>query len=400
MRELNKNRDPDVYYDYDQVMALDEESYGKFFEKCKVSRFLPVVKDNGRRTALLRNRSNLIMKGEDYDKVSVSRLVLRVYDSTKGYNIIRFVGKTSMYLLESWMEYIGEISEDFIPLKVPGKGANFLTKSGEFLCEDWFEEVDSFREGIAKVKVSNGWTFIDEKGLKVTEETFLETGTFQDMGTDSFTWVRTEGGFLNLITRTGRLILPEEGVDEIGNIQGNYFPIRKGDKYNFVGIDEKILCEEWYDQVRDMNPNTNFASIWKAEKGWNVIDERGVPISPTWFDKEPSTRELLPRVFHRYKVGYLYRTGELVGNQWFDSLSYLGKVLTGRVEGRGWNFVDVDTGEFTSPFWFTSVSPPKDSVRKVYKEGMGWNFVDKNGKLLFDVWTSKDTNVVQHIKLK
>lgn len=96
--------------------------------------------------------------------------------------------------------------------------------------------------------------------------------------------------------------------------------IKNGEKYAFLNDNMENAFDEWYDYAESFSEG--YAPIYIKDKGFNVIDTNGIPISDIWYAKLNRINDCLWEVGRKkrekYKWNIMNKYGSLVLNRWAD----------------------------------------------------------------------------------
>ena len=140
------------------------------------------------------------------------------------------------------------------------------------------------------------------------------------------------------------------GFDNIYSFNKNGIAtVELNDKYNFIGVNGKLVSQQWFDYVYNFNKN-GIAQVMLNNK-WNFIDVNG----------------------------------NLLSQQWFDNVYEFNENGIATVElNNKWNFIDVN-GNLLSKHWFNDIDEFENGIAIVELNNK-YNLIDVNGKLVSQKW--------------
>lgn len=229
-----------------------------------------------------------------------------------------------------------------------------------------FENVQSLLDNL-----SNGQTIDDIFDGNTRDIDSLEHKTYER----NFTIVKLFDK-VNVVDENNKLLF-DEWLDEFSEQQGLFVRIRKGTRWNFLGIDGKPLSAQWFDEVKEFN----MPYYWRYRDGKSCV----APVMMYINGEE--------------KWNCLNQDGEVISEEWFDEVEYPDKwvrIIPVRKgpkrgfwdkgnDGSVWNYINYQ-GELLSEQWFDNVEFEWHcDFARVYRKHKV-NFIDKKGKLLSEQW--------------
>ncbi|MCR4932544.1 MAG: WG repeat-containing protein [Bacteroidales bacterium] len=193
----------------------------------------------------------------------------------------------------------------------------YIDKNGDVKIE-WKISSDrsciayNFSEGLAQVKDSKGWGFIDKNGRLVIPCQWESAGGFSD----GLASVRDNNDNYGYIDKSGRLVIPciwkkgwasfNEGLAYVGDNNG---------KYGFIDKSGRIIIPCQYGRAKDFSEG--LAAVYDTEKkGYGYIDKNGRIVIPCqWkeaYDFGACGEGYARVVDSRGKYAYIDRTGSVV----------------------------------------------------------------------------------------
>ena len=212
---------------------------------------------------------------------------------------------------------------------------------------DW-EEARPFRNGLAAVRQSGKWGFVDRDGRLCIPFRFKAVCDFSENG---FAIAQEEGGLHGIIDRHGDWAVEPRYL----------FFSPSGISHNSVGA---------------VNPKT---------KRFRIIDCSGRPLFLREFDSADSFSEGLACVSENGKYGFIDRNGSFVIFPQFDDALPFSEGLAAVKSGDRWGYVNAD-GMLAIGFWFVTAGNFEHGVARANlktSNGTALVLVDSSGHFLF-----------------
>ena len=160
------------------------------------------------------------------------------------------------------VEKLGFIYDDIFPL-YDGKDWTFYNLDGKKIAGG-FDDVSSMGNGIAAVKEKDKWHLIDEKGKKVTDDTFEDARPFNGEG---YAAVRIDGKW-GFIDKDGKVVIKPEYV-EARSFSNGFAAVRRATGWGFINEDNDVVIECKFDDAKDFNDHgCVFVAI---DDKWNYL---------------------------------------------------------------------------------------------------------------------------------
>ncbi len=125
-------------------------------------------------------------------------------------------------------EYFEDFSEG-LAMFYQNNGYGFIDKKGKVIIEPVFYSVDSFKDGVARVRnEKNLYGFIDKMGTMVLDYRYSVVSNFEN----GYARFGRPGGLLGLISKKGEVVLEEKFL-YIGDVEDNKMVVRvrEGEDY-------------------------------------------------------------------------------------------------------------------------------------------------------------------------
>lgn len=231
--------------------------------------------------------------------------------------------------------------------------AGYIDETGAMIIQPQYDEAFHFSDGLAKVKVGDMYSFIDQQGEQIKVTDIDKNGIVKT----EITLYGTCGSFWNDLA--------------VVNIDG---------KWGFIDPTGRIVIAPKYDAVIDFYEG--LAAV-KIKGKWGYIDKSGEMVIKPKFMGAGSFHEGLAWVNTEYQVGFIDRTGKLV-IQPSTRLPLLGfHNGLAAVESNGkWGYID-KTGKWVIKIQYDDAREFYTDLAAVELDGK-WGYIDKTGKLVIE----------------
>ena len=174
-------------------------------------------------------------------------------------------------------------------------------------------------------------------------------------------------------------------------VGGNFYQVFKpNNKWNdlIAEVKERLSSGEdpndIFDEVDDFH--NGFAIVELNEKV-NLLNANGQIIFNQWYDSIGYFKNGFARVDIRGKGdNFINAEGKYLFNQWYH---WVGEFYEGfariMIKDKNWNFINREE-QFLTNQWYDNVDDFKNGFGKVYIEGKGWNLINAEGQLLSNQW--------------
>jgi serine/threonine-protein kinase len=194
-----------------------------------------------------------------------------------------------------------------------GAKYGYIDATGKIAIEPQFDKAGGFTEGLAKVKIGDRSTLINEAG----EILFDEVSSF----CEGLARVRV-GAKYGYIHKSGQLAI-QPGFDQAWHFSEELAVVKIGDQYGYIDKSGQIICQPHFDQAWSFSDGL---AVVRIGDRFSYIDKTGQVITE-FFNEVKSFCEGLAAVNLGDKWGYIDKTGNLVIEPLF---SYAGNFSQGR----------------------------------------------------------------------
>ena len=172
-----------------------------------------------------------------------------------------------------------------------------------------------------------------------------------------------------------------EVFDEASSFSEGHAVVRKGNKFNHIGTDGKLLSEEWWDYTYSFCEG--YALVEKGDK-YNHIGTDGKLLSTEWWDYAYSFCEGYALVEKDGKYNHIGIDGKLLSDEWFDYMSRYCDGFFVVCNDQKYNYIDID-GKLLLDEWQHPVYIDK-SFLVVCKDGKYNIIINWHGNFVSDEW--------------
>lgn len=239
------------------------------------------------------------------------------------------------------------------PFQGKNKKWGFKNEDGFLMIKCEFDEVDSFSEGLARVKYCDKWGFINKRGNIVIPCQFVNSGIFSE-GMAAAT-LPNKIGYINKI---GDVVIPGK-YSSGGCFSEGWVNVKFNGKWGFVDKHGKIVLPFVFDN----------ADPFKKGRAKVTYNGNEILISKDW--KEPidyERLELFPKKGKNGKYGYVDKNGKVFIDFQYSDVSSFSEDLANVKHDTKWGFVNKD-GKVVIPFVFDYAYPFKNGRANVTYRG-------------------------------
>jgi len=278
---------------------------------------------------------------------------------------------------------------------------NYLNlKTGKLLCTEYFNSAFEFKNGYATVfkKYGSEIGFIDTTG-KYTQlpesidrlDDFSEDIASVRLRNQCYSYIKSDGTFL-LNNNNLALIECKPFHEGFGLVcRTDRHSISNG--YNFIGKDGKLLYDnnEWFQTASSFS--CGFAHVRFNNGTFNYIKQDGTFLYPLDDSKSLNNdfNSCWPfvngfaKVYLKtyYKYAFIDTQGNLISNEYFDSVSEFSKDGIASVFKSNSSNILKSDGSLMSEEWFQNLGILRNGFINVQKKSnKKWNYIDIDGNFL------------------
>ena len=223
----------------------------------------------------------------------------RLEIAASGGHYINAAGET---VRDKNLEYGWDFSEGLaVAMRKGDNRWGYIDTSGEFVIAPRFamslnDSVDSFSDGLAKIRVRGKVGFIDRTGNLAIKPEFLRAGRF----TDGMAWVISEGPCLYWTDG------PCSSPVFVGNSERDTLTPCK---FTYVDKAGRVITDDRFDAARDFSEGLAPVRMGTL---WGFIDKSGALVIPPQFDDATPFSSSLARVRRNSLYGFVDKLGSLV----------------------------------------------------------------------------------------
>ena len=335
---------------------------------------------------LINSNGDIVNKEPFYDIVYSDNVGgFFVYKYENGKERLNLILKNGKLLSDLWVDNIEPPIKGFMVVRLDGL-YNLMRTDGTLLSNQWFDRIyNSFKNGYTQVVKGDKSNFIDKEGNILCNRWFDDVSNFSN----GFAIVRLHYDdnddklYYNFINTEGKLITHEKLNLADYFREGFALVVDSQYKANFLGTDGKFLiktdkyvpCDGFSEGFAPVKTETN-----NGDK-YNFIDRSGNLIGNVWYDGVNSFYNGFARVKNGITYNFINTSGKLIRHQWYSYASYFeeGFAVVGN-SSRKYNYIDTN-GNLLCNEWFNEAHNFTNGYGQVRSERRGTLFVDKNGKL-------------------
>jgi uncharacterized lipoprotein YddW (UPF0748 family) len=218
-----------------------------------------------------------------------------------------------------------------------GATYSYIDKSGKAVSQPQFDWVDSFNQGLARVKMGYKWGYMDKTGKLVSRFRFDESELF------------SEGLAL----------------------------VKVGSKYGYIDTKGELVTSLQYDEAKSFQEG--FAAV-KISGKWIYIDKTGKVLLVPQCEEADSFSQGLAKIKVTGKYGYIDKTGKVIIQPQFDDADYFSEGLARVKIGDKWGYIN-QLGQWIIPLQFQQAESFKEKLAVVKIDNL-WGYTDNTGKIV------------------
>src|SRR5207247_624591 len=252
----------------------------------------------------------------------------------------------------------------------------FIDRSGREVIPAQFStaaDATVFREGIANVGATGGWTYIDGSGKFIVESQFWWAYPFSEGY--ACVLLPGEGAGYGFIDKTGRLLI--KGLRAPSAFHDGLAPISVGSKWGYLGTDMQMVGE-----IGMEGQTTEDVYLW------GFVDQHGAEVlAPKFLDATDFSEGYAFVVANdgTKLFGIIDKSGKYVHEPAFDEATPFSESLAAVRAGEKWGYVDLD-GRWAIPPNLAHAEPFWHGLARVAFEPGRGGYIDKGGSV---VWQNK-----------
>lgn len=243
---------------------------------------------------------------------------------------------------------------------------SYIDNLGKPLSQPQFDWADSFKDGLAKVKMGYKWGFIDKSGKLISRLQFDEAELFSE----GLALVRI-GSKYGYLDKTGKLVIPAQ-FNEAKSFKEGLAAVRIGTVWSYINPAGKPVILPQCDEADSFAEG--LARIKLAGK-YGYIDKMGIVVIQSQFDDAGSFSEGLAPVKVSNKWAYINPRGQTVLALQLDKADLFKEGLAAVKIGELWGYID-KAGKFVIPSEFDEAQSFRDGLAMV-KIGEKWGYVSR-----------------------
>ena len=214
---------------------------------------------------------------------------------------------------------------------------SYIDLYGKLINQPYFDWVNSFKDGLASVKMGYKWGYIDQAINRLIRFQFDEANSF------------SEGLAL----------------------------VRIGSRYGYIDKTSQVVIPVQYDQAQSFQEG--LAAV-KLNNAWGYIDRTGKAVIVPQYDGADFFSEGLALIKTAGKYGYIDTTGRVIIQPQFDAADSFQEGLARVKIGEKWGYIN-STNQTVIALQFSATESFSEGLAAVKINGL-WGYIDKNGQLV------------------
>lgn len=209
----------------------------------------------------------------------------------------------------------------------------YINTKSEWVIKPQFKSVQAFQEnGLAKVKLEDGYGVIDNTGKVLTEKTYDSIDNYKN----GVAIVMADKSY-GLINENGKEIAA--GYEKI-IISSQFAKVKKDNKYGYITLEGKNYLEPKYEDVGKVGANELIAV--KENSKWGYVNKSGkFIIEPIYSKAEEFKANGYAVVSKDGKYGLIDEKGEvIIATEYKDAINYNSDGIAAVKVKRSWKFID------------------------------------------------------------
>jgi len=253
----------------------------------------------------------------------------------------------------------------------------YINAHGRALPSSYEAAMDFSANGLAGVKKSGKWGYINAQGEMVIPPKFEKVESFAANGLAQV----FQNGKWGYINARGEMVIPP-GFAEAESFAANGLAMfGENGKYGYIDALGKMVIPPRFDYARGFAAN-GLAGVFQNGK-WGYINARGKMVIPPRFeDAESFADNGLARIQESGKYGYIDAQGKMAIPPKFDDATGFDAKGLARVKENGkWGYIDAQ-GEMVIPPRFEGADPfAANGLAKVEENGK-WIYINAKGQIV------------------
>jgi len=267
--------------------------------------------------------------------------------------------------------------ERFKAVKDHGAYGFLDSRNNELLIPFAYDDANSFSEGLAAVKKSGKWGYIDKTGREAIPFIYDDADDANSFS-EGLAAVK-KGGKRGYIDKTGKVAIPLI-YDFADLFSEGLASVEKEDKWGYIDQTGRAVIPLIYDMAYSFSEG--LAAVGKGGKR-GYIDQAGREAIPFIYDWAWSFSEGLASVKKGGKWGYIDQTGKVAIPLIYDFADSFSEGLASVEKGGKWGYID-RTGKVAIPFAYDEAYCPfREGLARVVKDGK-YGYIDKSGRWVKD----------------
>ncbi len=244
---------------------------------------------------------------------------------------------------------------------------------------------------LAAVKYNGLWGYVDIKGSRVTDYTYLSAGMFSDKAAviddEGEVYFVDSSGEKKITDKTILEVDPELGqIERFYGIEGNVLWAFNGEIWNAYDASNYKKLFGGYRGIT--NVSNGVCGVMDEESKWALIAADGTPITDFIFDEVLTdekgiccrTDSLIVQKDGYYS--FIDKNGNEVGEKYTDACAFFDSTYAAVEKDGNWTFVD-SQGNDMNLGSYEKAKSFSNGLAAVYESGR-WGYIDIHGNLVID----------------
>lgn len=227
-------------------------------------------------------------------------------DEKKIKSILQYKKKRNRKELEEKYGFVETFKDGLAKVKQQGK-YGFINKEGKRAIQFKYDWADNFSEGMARARVNQKYGFVDKNGKEIIPLKYDWVGPFHE-GLAKIV-INKKTGYIN--QQNQEIILPR--YEYGGDFTNGFAKVKKGGKWGFINQQGHELIPPQYDNC--LNFYDGLAAV-KKDRKWGYINASGKQIIPLKYRWVSSFVNQMAMVKIEDKEYYIDTTGKILSRRY------------------------------------------------------------------------------------
>jgi hypothetical protein len=218
-------------------------------------------------------------------------------------NVVYYIDKKGIEIFNANAKEGSKCSKGFIVIKDNNNRYHYVNKKGISISNKTWDDAGEFIEGLASVKETGKWGFIDTLGKKVIETKYDVVSNFSK----GAALVKLNGEFF-LLNKKGEAI-GNAKYEAAGVPDNGTFPVQKDKLAGLIDSKGNTIIDFKYNSILYMTEDR----VWAAKDGkWGLLDNKGKALTEFIYQGAYDFTNGYAKVMLNDKVGVVNKAGKLI----------------------------------------------------------------------------------------